>query len=190
MLQVSWDWEGDGVWDTPLSTIKTEMHMYSVAGSYNVTLKVRDTDGKVGLSTLPLVVSPSSGEVPTVTTDSVIKITPSSATGGGEVTDVGSSNVSSRGVIWSQNMNPTIYDPHTEDGTGPGAFISELTGLEMNKRYYTKAYATNDLGTGYGYKISFIMANLSTGPCPGTPTITWYGQTYNTLEFGNQCWTK
>ena len=27
-------------------------------------------------------------------------------------------------------------------------------------------------------------------PCPGTPTVTYEGQTYNTVQIGNQCWFK
>ena len=27
-------------------------------------------------------------------------------------------------------------------------------------------------------------------PCPGTPTVTYLGKTYNTVQIGNQCWLK
>jgi len=27
-------------------------------------------------------------------------------------------------------------------------------------------------------------------PCPGTPTVTYAGKTYNTVQIGNQCWFK
>ncbi|HSL89900.1 MAG TPA: hypothetical protein VK870_11395 [Ignavibacteriaceae bacterium] len=26
--------------------------------------------------------------------------------------------------------------------------------------------------------------------CPGTPTVTYAGKTYNTVQIGNQCWLK
>ena len=32
--------------------------------------------------------------------------------------------------------------------------------------------------------------NGSGTPCPGTPTVTYAGKTYNTVQIGNQCWLK
>ncbi len=36
------------------------------------------------------------------------------------------------------------------------------------------------------YTFNFVTAQ----PCPGTPTITYEGQVYNTILIGNQCWFK
>ena len=44
-LEVRWDFDGDGVYDTEWSTDKTEIHKYSSLGTYSVKLEVRDTDG-------------------------------------------------------------------------------------------------------------------------------------------------
>jgi hypothetical protein len=44
-LRVRWDWEGDGVWDTPWSTIKTATHQYAAARVYPVRLQVLDGGG-------------------------------------------------------------------------------------------------------------------------------------------------
>ena len=43
-LEVRWDWEGDGTWDTPFSTEKTAEHQYLTGGSFTAMLEVRDTD--------------------------------------------------------------------------------------------------------------------------------------------------
>src|SRR5207247_9537623 len=43
MLQVRWDWETDGVWDTPWSHNATEQHRFTASGTYNVTMEVIDT---------------------------------------------------------------------------------------------------------------------------------------------------
>lgn len=44
-LEVRWDWNSDGMWDTPFSTTKTATHRFNTAGTYNVTLQVKDTGG-------------------------------------------------------------------------------------------------------------------------------------------------
>ena len=46
-LQVRWDWENDGLWDTDYSTIKIATHQYSTIGTYIVTLEVKDSEGLV-----------------------------------------------------------------------------------------------------------------------------------------------
>ena len=42
-LNVRWDWEDDGVWDTLWSADKTEQHQYGQEGEYTVRLEVMDT---------------------------------------------------------------------------------------------------------------------------------------------------
>ncbi len=38
---------------------------------------------------------------------------------------------------------------------------------------------------------SITVSGGGTGqPCPGTPTVNFQGQVYNTVEIGNQCWFK
>ncbi len=32
--------------------------------------------------------------------------------------------------------------------------------------------------------------NQLSGPCPGTPTVSYAGKTYNTVQIGDQCWLK
>jgi len=48
MLQVRWDWETDGDWDTGYSSTKTESHQFTVIGSYLVTMEVKDSWGLTG----------------------------------------------------------------------------------------------------------------------------------------------
>jgi|BarGraIncu00222A_1022003.scaffolds.fasta_scaffold25025_1 uncharacterized protein (TIGR02145 family) len=37
---------------------------------------------------------------------------------------------------------------------------------------------------------SFLNAQTQNGPCPGVPTVSYAGLTYNTVQIGNQCWLK
>lgn len=48
VIQVRWDWEGDGTYDTDYSTVKTASHQFTTAGTYNVGLQVKDSDGLTG----------------------------------------------------------------------------------------------------------------------------------------------
>lgn len=44
-LQVRWDWDNDGIYDTGYRTVKTIQHVFTVAGTYTVVLEVIDTEG-------------------------------------------------------------------------------------------------------------------------------------------------
>jgi uncharacterized protein (TIGR02145 family) len=92
---------------------------------------------------------------PSLSTAAVSQITGSTALSGGNVTSDGGSPVTQRGICWSTYQNPTIADSHTSDGSGTGAFISNLTGLTANTPYYVRAYAVNNIGIAYGDELSF-----------------------------------
>lgn len=94
--------------------------------------------------------------LPALTTVTITDIAASTATGGGTITNDGGHFVTARGVVWSSvNVEPTISDSKTIDGTGTGTFSSSLTGLSYNTTYYVRAYATNSIGTSYGPSVSF-----------------------------------
>ena len=63
-LEVRWDWESDGVWDTSWSVVKTAMHQYSVEGAHTITLEIRDTEGLTDSTTRQVTVVPD--DVPPV----------------------------------------------------------------------------------------------------------------------------
>ncbi|MCF8346101.1 MAG: SusF/SusE family outer membrane protein [Bacteroidales bacterium] len=93
--------------------------------------------------------------VPTLTTTEITSITGNSAATGGNVTIAGGADVTAYGVCYGTDENPSVDGDKTEDGSGTGAFTSELNGLKGNTTYYVRAYATNSAGTGYGTQVSF-----------------------------------
>jgi hypothetical protein len=102
--------------------------------------------------------------VPTVTTviPTISTEEPGVGSSGGTVTDDGGATITFRGVCWSlTNPLPTLADAHSSDGTGSGNFSSTLTGLDVTKKYYVRAYATNSAGLSYGNVV-----------IPTTPTVT------------------
>ncbi len=96
-----------------------------------------------------------STKLPVLTTTAVSAITVTSAICGGNVTDIGGSAVTARGVCWGTNSSPTISNSKTTDSKGLGVYTSSITGLTIGTTYYVRAYATNSIGTAYGNEISF-----------------------------------
>ena len=97
-------------------------------------------------------------QLPTVITTPVSEITDHSAVSGGNSSDGGAS-VTSRGVCWSTNDNPTI------DGIGSGAFSSNISGLATNTKYFLRAYAANSIGKGYGNEVTFTTTPVTVIAC-------------------------
>ncbi len=98
--------------------------------------------------------------LPSVTTVSVSAITRTTAASGGNVTDDGGAEVTTRGVCWCENENPTIINNNTIDGSGTGSFTSSLASLTPGTNYYVRAYAINSAGTAYGNQVSFTTQDI------------------------------
>jgi uncharacterized protein (TIGR02145 family) len=128
----------------------------------------------------------SAGQTPTVTTTTITNITTTTATGGGYVTAQGTTAVTARGVCWSTSQNPTITNSLTSNGSGIGAFTSNITGLSPATIYYVRGYATNSAGTAYGNQVNFTtLTQITCGEI-----VNYSGQNYNTILIGTQCWFK
>lgn len=158
-------------------------------GPHQLKVVMHDKVGRISQFSWGIMVSNVPGQLPSVTTDIISSYTSNSAVGGGIVTSEGASSVTARGVCWSNSDYPTINDNHTTDGTGTGSFTSNLTGLTANTPYYLKAYATNSMGTSYGNQVTFTTNGGGSG-CQGITSVNYQGQTYNTIEIGDQCWLK
>jgi uncharacterized protein (TIGR02145 family) len=63
-LLICWDWENDGVFDTPLSNSRTALHYFDEDGIYTVKLMVRDSGGLFSTATRQVqVTGAAEGEV-------------------------------------------------------------------------------------------------------------------------------
>ena len=76
-LEVRWDWEDDGTWDSSWTTLKVANHKYTSPGNYTIRMEVRDPTFLVNETTQPVVitynapvasfvVSPSVGNLTTI----------------------------------------------------------------------------------------------------------------------------
>ena len=122
----------------------------------------------------------SNATLPTLTTAAITSIETTTAISGGIISSDGASNVTSRGICWSTNTNPTTADSKTSDGTGTGNFVSNLTGLLPNTTYYVRAYATNSVGTAYGNQVSFSTFETMYFP-PNDGSNTWETKSITSL---------
>lgn len=108
--------------------------------------------------------SPNNASIPVLTSTAITNITTTSAQSGGTITSDGGAPVTARGVCYSYLPNPTLSDNKTNDGTGTGSFVSNMTSMPVNQGFYLRAYATNSKGTGYGNELYFVTS--------GAPSIT------------------
>lgn len=118
---------------------------------------------------------------PILTTKAVTNITSTAATTGGNVTNDNGYNVTSRGVCWNTQPNPTTANNKTSDGSGLGEFTSNVINLMPSTTYYVRAYAINTEGTGYGNEHSFTTPQ-SFAPLVSTNEVT--NITYTTATSG------
>ncbi len=101
---------------------------------------------------------------PTVTTQSASSVLETSATLNGNITATGGSNATVRGFAWGTNSSLSGGDTATTTDNGTwevGAFTANLATLTCGTTYYSRAYATNPTGTGYGA----ISASFTTTSC-------------------------
>jgi uncharacterized protein (TIGR02145 family) len=119
----------------------------------------------------------TNSDFPTVKTFHVISITTTSAICGGEILNDNGSSITDRGVCWSTGSNPTVNDNKISDG-----YLAEiqLNGLTSNTIYHVRAFATNNIGTGYGAEVVFKTF---------TGLVNDYdGNSYYSITIGTQVW--
>ena len=151
---------GESVSVSGLSAVTTyRVHVCEYNGStgYELYLTDEGTNNPANLLT-------NSATAPTVTTQPVSTIGITTATGNGNITNYGGTNVSERGIYYSTtdgfaNGAGTKVST-TGNWSANGAFTQGITGLTANTTYYVKAFAINSEGTGYGSQVSFITIDF------------------------------
>lgn len=98
--------------------------------------------------------------LPLLSTLPVSNVTRTNATSGGNINSNGGLKITSSGICWSVSGYPSITGPHTINGSEKGSFSGTVTGLIANTVYYLRAYASNDIGTGYGNEIIFTTSQV------------------------------
>jgi len=126
--------------------------------------------------------------VPVLSTLAVTEITANTAKSGGNVTNNGGTDITSKGIVWSTSQNPS-FEQHTGitvEDAGDGLFQSTLTGLSQNTTYYVKAYATNSVGTAYGNQMQFTTETAGSAPVAAFTANTISGTAPLIVNFTDQ----
>lgn len=157
---------------------------------FNPTL-VQSYNGNIavsggGASSINVVASGSGiNTSPTVDTPTVSAITSNSATLGGNISNIGCSNATTRGIEWSTTngfANGSGTQVSSSGSFGTGTFTNSVTGLPPGTVIYFKAFATNSGGTSYSAQSSFTTA-CNTFSYPFT-------ETFETSSTSLNCWTQ
>jgi hypothetical protein len=96
--------------------------------------------------------------LPGVTTQEPTNISAASAQLNGTITSEGLPAFTERGFVYATTPQPSLT--HTiRNVTAPvnseRIFSANVEGLDLNRTYYVRAYATNAIGTAYGNEVSF-----------------------------------
>ena len=164
------DSKGTGAFVSALTALKGNTTYYVRAYAIN----------SAGTGYGPVVSFKTLVDLPVVTTTAVTVVTKTGALSGGAVTYDGGGAVTARGLAWSTTANPTITGTKIDGGTGLGAFVSTLTGLQKFATYHVRAFATNSAGTAYGADVQFTtLADILTWNIPGDYVAASYpGSTF------------
>ncbi|MGB6036125.1 MAG: fibrobacter succinogenes major paralogous domain-containing protein [Cryomorphaceae bacterium] len=133
--------------------------------------------------------NPAGTGAPDVVTFPANKISQFKAEGGGSVLSEGNSPITARGLVWSDAPGVTLANASasTNQVDPTGSFLTTIDRksetemfLDSNTTYYTRAYAVNDQGVGYGDELSFTT--METFYIEGEPLTDVEGNVYRTVE--------
>ena len=117
--------------------------------------------------------------LPIITTKTISSISNKTASSGGIILNDGGSEITAKGLCWSNNPNPTLGNAiFTNEGVGIDSFVSYLSGLSPNTSYFVRAYATNSVGTSYGSDV-FFQTNAN------EPSLNPTFSAFNISEIGS-----
>jgi uncharacterized protein (TIGR02145 family) len=127
--------------------------------------------------------------LPVVVTEQIADIAYNSFKVGGRIPNDRGYSITEKGIVWSTIQNPTT-DLETKEkvfGGGTSSFEINITNLEPNTKYYVRAYAINNKGTGYGNER--VLTTIDTLIVSGNHLIDIEGNEYPTLIVNNKQWT-
>jgi uncharacterized protein (TIGR02145 family) len=100
---------------------------------------------------------------------------------------------------WNKPIEEDEYEWYFYFGTSnppPGGLMPQVLSSGLNAmsmpiwgyEHYYWSISFRDIYTNEILNSPVFTFSISYIPCPGTPTVTYSGQTYNTVQIGGQCW--
>jgi alpha-tubulin suppressor-like RCC1 family protein len=161
--------EGTGSTENGFFNLEANGNLYSkgaldfeTQSSYSIRIRSTDEFGAFVEQILPIEVVDAF--LPNVNTDGVTVLDTTSALLFGDLLDAGhTAGISERGFVVSRDPDPVLGLPNTLtitaaiDDFGTGAFTAKISGLAASMIYYSRAFSTNEEGTGYGAQERFDL---------------------------------
>ena len=95
-------------------------------------------------------------KLPTIQTNPATDVGLDVVTLSGDVKDLGRGELKERGIVVSKSPKPSVEDLKFKSSiTDLGEYKIVVTKLEVNTKYYARAYAQNEAGMVYGDEINF-----------------------------------
>lgn len=144
-LQVRWDWETDGVWDTNYSTTHTATHKYISADSYTVTMEVKDSNGLTDTTNSTIAVTDDNIAINNTTITPKAIVIPLKDSNGKAPSDPSSSLVISATDRYGETI---LFKDGSPDS--PGAITYSVMGdgeyslIRVNMSSFTHQWAAGD----------------------------------------------
>lgn len=143
------------------ASFTSDMTSLTPGATYYVRAYATNSAGTAYATDEKMFTTPTVADATVTTTPDVTLVTATTARSGGNVTATGGGTVSEKGVCWSESANPTIDDFKTSNGSGTGAFVSDLASLASGTTYHVRAFATNEAGTAYGADVEFTTLTVT-----------------------------
>lgn len=111
---------------------------------------------------------------------SVSDVTVNGARIGVSIQDDGGSVIFQRGICYALTENPDLDDSCVQSGEGLGSYSIDLNNLQPGTTYYVRAYATNQIGSGFGDQMTFTTG--TTPPRVNTIEVSGISTTSATIS--------
>ena len=208
--KLSWEMVNNCGWITDVSpksgsldygktgTIIVKINRDLLSDGNNTTVLVLSTEG-VGSTEITVKAYGQAKKKAVLNTLEVSSITATTAVLTGEIIDDGYPKYYERGVVFSEQMMPTVEQTLqrlTATMTADSIYSCQAVGLTLGKTYYVRAYAVNEVGTAYSSnQVSFTTAAVGGKvTMTGVDDIDLNGHTAvahgEVLELGDPAYTE
>lgn len=99
--------------------------------------------------------------LPVLTTKTITEISAMGGVSGGTITSAGGGTILERGICWNNSPNPTITNEKITSPATTASFNAAIAKASPGTTYYLRAYATSEIGTGYGDQKTFTTSDAA-----------------------------